>query len=391
MNTDVIIIGAGPAGLSFARSLADTGLGVVMLEKLSEEVLADPPVDGRDIALTHLSRSILERLGVWARFPDDEVSLIREAKVLDGDSPYVLHFDHRKVCDDALGYLVSNHVIRRAVYEEVATLDNVELLTGVTATSVTTDPEQASVTLSDGRTLEAKLIVAADSRFSESRRKMGISASMLDFGRVVIVCQMEHERPHNGIAYECFRYGETLAVLPLVGNRSSIVITVPTTRSEEILNMEPERFNARVQGQFEHRLGDMRLTGERYPYPLVAVHADRFVATRFALVGDAAVGMHPVTAHGFNLGLRGQDTLTREITAVLQQGGDIGAAGPLERYQSRHRRITRPLYLGTNTIVRLYTNDRPLHKMMRKAALRFGNTFVPIKRAIVNQLTEIDR
>lgn len=389
MNTDVMIIGAGPAGLSFARSLADTGLKAVVVEKFSADLLANPPIDGRDIALTHLSKGILERLGVWERIPEEEISLIRAAKVLDGDSPYALHFDHQKVSDNALGYLIPNYLIRKAVYEEVITLPDVDLITEVTADTVRTDAGMATVTLSDGQTITSKLLVAADSRFSQCRRAMGISASMLDFGRVVIVCRMEHEQDHNGVAHECFNYGETLAVLPLSGNSSSIVITLPTSRSEETLSMDPESFSARVQSNFGNRLGQMKLVGERYPYPLVAVHANKFVATRFALIGDAAVGMHPVTAHGFNLGLRGQDTLTMEIRAALARGRDIGSSSLLQRYQAKHRRVTRPLYVGTNALVRLYTDDRPLHKVIRKAVLRFGGALPPVKRVIVNQLTEI--
>lgn len=124
-------------------------------------------------------------------------------------------------------------------------------------------------------------------------------------------------------------------------------------------------------------------------YPVVAVHADKFATTRYALIGDAAVGMHPVTAHGFNLGLRGQNTLAKEIKSALKRGMDIGATSLLEHYQSKHRRVTKPLYLATNGIVRLYTNDNLPARIMRKVILRFGNNVWPIKRAIMNQLTGI--
>ncbi|MEE9575333.1 MAG: 5-demethoxyubiquinol-8 5-hydroxylase UbiM, partial [Gammaproteobacteria bacterium] len=300
MKYDVIIIGGGPAGLSFACSLADTDLNVVIIEKLARKVLADSAFDGRDIALTHLSVKVLKELGIWSRIPSDCISPIKEARVLDGTSPYFLHFDYRKVCDDALGYLVSNHLIRKALYEEVETLSNVQLITDIAVTSVSIDSEGASVLLSNGETIEAALIVAADSRFSETRRKAGISAAMRDFGQVAIVCRMEHEKPHRDIAYECFHYGRTLAVLPLTGNQSSIVITAHTNRCNEILNMSEDKFNDDISHQFKHHLGKMKLVGERFPYPLVAVHADKFATKRFALIGDAAVGMHPVTAHGFN-------------------------------------------------------------------------------------------
>ena len=281
-------------------------------------------------------------------------------------------------------------MIRKALYEEVETVSNVKLISDITVTSVSTDCEEASVCLSNGETIEAALIVAADSRFSESRRKAGISATMRDFGQIVMVCRMEHEKPHRDIAYECFHYGRTLAVLPLTGNQSSIVITAPTDRCNEILNMSVDEFSDNISHQFKHHLGKMKLVSERYPYPLVAVHADKFASTRIALIGDTAVGMHPVTAHGFNLGLRGQETLAKEIKSALKRGFDIGSSTVLKNYQSKHRRVTYPLYLATNGIVRLYSNDKLSARIIRKTMLRLGNNIWPIKRAILNQLTAIE-
>lgn len=389
MKADIIIIGAGPAGLSFACSLANTDLNILVIDKLAKDELVDPPVDGRDIALTHLSIRILKELGVWNRIPADTISAIKEARVLDGTSPYFLHFDHRKVCHEALGYLVPNHWIRKALYEKVQTISNVKLITDVAVLSVSTNKDRGCVLLSNGETYITPLIVASDSRFSQSRRSMGIATTMRDFGQVVIVCQMEHEIPHNHIAYECFNYGRTLAVLPLTGNRSSIVITVPTESSDEILNMSEELFSQDIQQRFNSRLGHMKLTGKRYPYPLVAVYSDKFITTRYALIGDAAVGMHPVTAHGFNLGLRGQDTLAKEIKSALARDSNFADTKVLENYQIKQRRISKPLYLATNGIVRLYTNYNYPAKFMRKAVLRLSNNIWPIKRAIINQLTEI--
>jgi ubiquinone biosynthesis UbiH/UbiF/VisC/COQ6 family hydroxylase len=385
---DVVIVGAGPAGLSFARSLAGTGLKIAVVEKLPAEVLASPPADGRDIALTHFSVRLLKELDAWRRFPTDSVSMIREARVLNGTSSYFLHFDHRETNTEALGYLVSNHLIRKALYEALAGFSNVTLITGVEVVSVYTDSAAASVRLSGGQALQASLAVAADSRFSTIRRHVGIAASMRDFGRVAMVFQMEHDLPHDDIAYECFLYKQTLAVLPLSGNRSSIVITLPAVASEAVLKMDETAFNRDVQNRFASRLGEMKLVGKRYSYPLVAVYADRFAATRFALIGDAAVGMHPVTAHGFNLGLRGQNTLSREIRSALDQQIDIGTPIVLERYQARHRRASLPLYLATNAIAKLYTDEVLPAKILRSAVLRLGNLVRPARLAIMRQLTE---
>jgi len=144
----------------------------------------------------------------------------------------------------------------------------------------------------------------------------------------------------------------------------------------------PQRFNS--------RLGKMTLASPRHSYPLVAVHANRFAKDRFALLGDAAVGMHPVTAHGFNLGLRGQHTLANEIKSALKQEIDFGSFSVLERYQKQHMRVTRPMYIGTNEIVNLFTNDSVPAKFARDFALRFSNNFPPVKRMIERKLTEVE-
>jgi ubiquinone biosynthesis UbiH/UbiF/VisC/COQ6 family hydroxylase len=255
-------------------------------------------------------------------------------------------------------------------------------------TSVATNSGSAVATLSDGEEIESSLIVAADARFSKVRQMMGIPASMRDFGRVAIVCRMEHDQLHDDIAFECFHYGRTLAVLPLTGNQSSVVITAPTDIARGVLDMSEEQFNRDVEIRFENRLGTMRLVGERHSYPLMAVHADKFVAARFALIGDAAVGMHPVTAHGFNLGLSGQEILAKEIGHALSHDGDIGGASLLNRYQAKHMRATRPMYAGTNHIVRFFTDDRLPARILRQAALRVIDNLAPVKSMITNQLTE---
>jgi ubiquinone biosynthesis UbiH/UbiF/VisC/COQ6 family hydroxylase len=236
--------------------------------------------------------------------------------------------------------------------------------------------------------MESRLVVAADSRFSETRRMVGIPASMHDFGRVCIVCRMEHEKPHDGIAFECFHYGRTLAVLPLSSHRSSIVVTAPMDQRDSIMDLEDAQFSYDIQSRFDNRYGEMKLVSKKFAYPLVGVHASKFCAERFALIGDAAVGMHPVTAHGYNLGLSGQEILANEIIGAAAQKRDIGATPLLKRYQRRHMRNTKPMFHGTNEIVKFFTDDRAPAKFARKLALRLANNIPPIKQVIQNRLTE---
>lgn len=386
MDYDIAIIGAGPAGLSFAISLRQSGLKVAVIEKLSAKELASPPVDGRDIALTHLSRKLMRQQGSWQRIDPTQISPIAKADVIDGDSPFTLSFDTPSANDDALGFLVANNLIRKAIYEEFETLDNVTLLDSCEVAQVHTSEEHAEVSLASGETITASLLIAADTRFSATRRQVGISADSHDFGRTAIVCEMEHELSHQHTAFECFHYGRTLAVLPMPGNTSSIVITAPSDQAQSILDMDGDAFSHDIEERLKQKLGKMTQIGERYAYPLVAVHANQFYTTRCALIGDAAVGMHPVTAHGFNLGLSGQDLLAGEILKAATKGRDFWTTAILSRYQRKHMLTTRPLYHGTNSIVGLFTNDNFPATLLRKAVLRVSSQLPPVKWAIRQKL-----
>lgn len=385
---DLIVAGAGPAGLTFVRALRDRGLRVAVIERQPRALLADPPVDGRDIALTHRSERTLRDLGIWPHFRPGDRSFIRHAKVVNGRSPYALHFDHGETDKPYLGQIVANNAIRRAAFAAFQEVAGADLFERCSVAACGSDPDSAWAILDDGQRLRAPLLVAADSRFSETRRRLGIAARLRDFGRSCIVCRVEHDRDHDDTAFECFHYGRTLAVLPLSNRRSSVVITLPSDQAATVQEQDEADFNRDIAARFDHRLGAMRLTGARHLYPLVGVYADRFHGRRAALLGDAAVGMHPVTAHGFNLGLRGAVTLAGEIRGALARGRDIADPSVLRRYHVAHDRAARPLYLGTNLLVGMYTDDRPPARVARSALLHLGNLLHPARHAIMRRLTD---
>lgn len=382
MDTDVAIIGAGPAGLALASALTGSGLRVTLLEKAPETAIADPAFDGREIALTHRSQAILRDLGAWAHIPEDETAPLSEARVLNGASPLALRLMPGPA-EAPLGRLVPNHLIRRALFA-TASASGARLCTGQGVKGLALEPSGARLRLEGGGEVTARLVVAADSRFSAARRQAGIGAEMADFGRTMLVARVTHPKPHEGVATEWFGHGQTIAMLPLRGEMSSVVLTLPPAEAEAAMAMTPEAFGAEVTRRFEGRLGEMTLAGSRHAYPLVAVYAHRFAGRRFALLGDAAVGMHPVTAHGFNFGLSGAAMLAAE----LRRAADPGSAAGLLRYAEAHRRATRPLFLATNAIARLYTDDRAPARLARVALLGAGAALAPVRRAIVARLTE---
>lgn len=388
MNVDIAIVGAGPAGLCFARSLAGSGLSVAIVERQPLEAIAQPAFDGREIALTHASRGILEALGLWQRFDPAEVSDLRDARVLDGDSQASLLVSAADGRSGQLGWLVPNHLIRQAAYDLVAGQEGVELLAGSGVTGVVRENDGVLVSLEGGSSLRARLLVAADSRFSQVRRMLGIGARSYDHGVQMLVCRVAHERPHGHVALEWFDYGHTLAVLPLNGERSSVVLTLTPQRMQAVLAMDDAAFAADMRQRTRDRLGAMRVIGTRHVYPLVSVYADRFATARAALVGDAAVGMHPVTAHGFNLGLQSQARLANVVLQAFGEGRDIGAEGVLARYGRAQQRAAWPIYAATRLVTRIYTDERRGARLLRTAALRIADRLPPFRRAIAAHLTQ---
>jgi len=391
-DRDVLIVGAGPAGLALAIALADAGFTVSVLDAQPREALAAPAEDGRDIALTHASVDTLRALGLWQRLMPEEVGRIREARVMDGDRhDSALYFKPNGHGTDALGWIVPNHALRRVSFAAAVQRPELHLIDSAQARRIITSPTHAELefgTSSDApHRLRGRLLVAADSRFSWCRRQLGIAADMHDFGRTMIVCRMRHDQPHDDVAYECFGYERTLAVLPAVGNVSSVVMTADTAAAAGLLSLPEDAFATLVERQFHGRLGRMELLGQRFPYPLVAAYARRFAALRSALVGDAAVGMHPVTAHGYNLGLQSITSLTHALCAARAAHHDIGAATFLAGYERTHRRDSALIYHGTNAVAKLYASTGAPQRLARQLILRSAQHLPPLKAAITARLT----
>lgn len=387
---DVVVVGAGPAGLCFARALAGSGLQVALVEQQPRAALAEAAFDGREIALTHASRQILETLGIWQRLDPAEISPLRDAKVMDGSSPFALTFAATQRDTQDLGWLVPNHLIRRAAWASVQDQPGLQILDETGVAGIVPGAGRSVVTLADGRRLAARLVVAADSRFSSTRRMLGIGARMRDFGKSMLVCRMQIEVPHQHTAWEWFGYGRTMALLPLNGDQASAVITLPPRQIEALMAQDPARFGHSISGLFEQRLGAMVPSAAPVAYPLVGVYAHAFVGDRCALIGDAAVGMHPVTAHGFNLGLAGAHRLARVLNQAAARGGDIGAPAGLASFERGHRLASRPLYEATNAIATLYTDDRLPARMLRRAGLRLAHGVAPFRQLIAAHLTQRD-
>jgi len=385
MIYDIAIIGSGPNGDALACALADTNLKIVIIDKQPLKTLENPKIDGRDIALTHRSINVLKEIGFWDLIPNNLISKINKAKIFDGDSAYSLNFENKNINKDHLGCLIPNFLIKKTLKKLLKKRKNIFSIESEII-DFYNEGDFNSILLSNKKKIKVSLIIGADTRFSYSRSKMGISSFVKDFKKNMIVCRMKIENIHNNTAYEFFKYNKTLALLPYVNNEASIIITDTKKNTEKLLKLKKKDFNFEIENNFNSIFGKMHLIGKRYSYPMITVYSKKFTSNRFALIGDAAVGMHPVTAHGFNLGLQGITILSKEIKSALKNNIDIGSNFVLNKYQYKMHLAAIPLYFGTNTIVQLYTNTSRPAKIARKFALRAVNTIKPFKRAFMNVL-----
>jgi len=379
IEAEVLIIGGGMVGLTLGCALAGAGIEVAVVDRADPAAQVDAGFDGRSSAIAHGSKLALDGIGVWQGMaPDAEP--IREIRVSDGDSPLFLHYDHRDLGDDPLGFMVENRHTRQALFATARGLDRLHLVAPAGLRQLTRTPALAEAELDDGRRIRARLAIAADGRQSAVRRGAGIAVTAWTYDQTGIVCTVAHERPHRGIAQERFLAAGPFAILPLTGNRSSLVWTERADLAPDIMALDDTRFHDEMARRFGDFLGDLELTGPRWSYPLALSHAARYADTRLALVGDAAHALHPIAGQGLNLGLRDVAALSEVLVDARRLGLDIGGADVLGRYARWRRVDTTVLLAVTDVLNRLFSNDIAPLRLARDLGLAAVNQLPPLKR-----------
>jgi len=370
-------------GLTQALALGRAGFHVVVVDPAPAQTTLAPEFDGRASALAHASCKLLEAIGVWPLLaPDAEA--IREIRVSDGDAPLYLHFDHTDVGDEPLGHMVENRHLRHALYAAVADVSAITLAAPDRIDRVERSEDGVKATLASGSRIAARLLIGAEGRRSPSREDAGIRTYEWTYDQCGIVTTVEHERPHHGIAHERFLPAGPFAILPLRGNRSSIVWTERRRLVPTIMNLSEAAFDAELAKRFGRFLGAVRSTGPRWQYPLSLQISESFVDNRLALVGDAAHGIHPIAGQGVNLGLKDVAALTEVLVDAARIGQDIGTPPVLERYQRWRRVDTLTLSVVTDGLNRLFSNDIMPVRQARDIGLAAVNRMAPLKRFFIN-------
>ena len=390
-SPDILIVGGGLNGPALALALAQTGHLVTLIDAQPKTVLESAEFDGRGYALALASQRLLDQIGVWTGVADQAQPML-EIKASDGHagqgpSPFFLHFDHREIEEGPMGYMVEDRYLRRALLQMVEDTPRITAIHGCRVLAQSTDPAGVSVTLDDNSELRGRLLVGADGRQSGTAQRAGITRSGWDYGQTALVCAIDHERPHNGIAHQFFMSSGPLAILPLPGNRSSIVWSETTEMAQAIHALGDAEYLQALRPRFGDFLGEISLAGKRFTYPLNLTIANAFVAERLALLGDAAHGMHPIAGQGLNAGLRDVGALAEVITLASRRGEDIGSSLVLERYQEWRRFDTAALAAATDMVNRLFSNDNPLLRLGRDLGMGIVSSLPGLRRGFMREAT----
>lgn len=371
-QADIVIIGGGLNGALTAIAASSIGLRSHIIDA-APQGSKEAEFDGRAYALALTSQRMLKVLGLWSDVAQHAQPIL-DIKVSDGipgegASPFHVHFDHAELDEGPMGHLLEDRYLRASLEKTVAANPMITQSCGVSLERIEHSAGSVTAHISDGSTLSAHLLIGADGRGSTVATLSGINRQGWEYNQASLVCAVEHDEDHFGTAHQFFTPSGPLAILPLPGHASSIVWTESKERAAEIHNMNDAEFLSCLRPVFGDFLGEVRLTGKRYLYPLGLSLAEQFVTDRIALVGDAAHGIHPLAGQGLNLGLRDIAALVQTLSEARGRGEDIGNIAVLERYQQWRRFDTRVMGAATDGINRLFSNDNPLARAARDIGL----------------------
>ena len=388
-DTDILIVGGGLNGPALALALAQGGLRVTIVDALPRDTRAAPEFDGRSYALALASTRVLNGLGVWSDV-EAEAQPILQIKASDGRpgegaSPFFLHFDHAEIEEGPMGHMLEDRFLRRALLAAMDRDARITQISGERVIAQDVDASGVQVTLEGGRACHARVLIGCDGRESPTARRAGIRRTGRDYGQTALVCAVAHEKPHDGCAHQFFMPAGPLAILPLPGNRSSIVWSEATGTAAAIHAMDDAGYLDALRPRFGTFLGEISLAGKRYAYPLKLTIANSFIAPRLALVGDAAHGLHPIAGQGLNFGLRDVAALAEVLIEATRRGEDIASALVLDRYQRWRRFDTMMMAIGTDSVNRLFSNDNAVLRGVRDLGMGMVSAIPALRRRFIRE------
>jgi ubiquinone biosynthesis UbiH/UbiF/VisC/COQ6 family hydroxylase len=392
MDFDIVIVGGGLVGASLAAALRHSGLSLALIEGRPLQGPAEAAADDWDSRIYAISpgcRSFLEQSGAWDFLDAGRVAPVEMMRVFGDACPEPgrrdgseLEFSAYQMGAPELACILESRALQGALWQVLRSQDNLELICPARCASLEIAPDAAVLTLEDGSTVRAKLVVGADGRDSWVRNQAGIGAAPVDYHQHGVVANFTTGLPHRGIAWQWFQPDGILALLPLPGNRTSMVWSVGPEKSAELLALSHEELCVRVSEASKHTLGELKIITPPAAFPLRLLVLPHISAPRVALIGDAAHNMHPLAGQGVNTGFRDARQLAQ---VLLERGGcdDCGDAQLLRRYDRKRKEDIYSMQATTYGLKHLFCNDDPLLRTLRNAGLTATNYLVPLKKMLM--------
>ena len=388
-NADIAIVGGSLTGAATALAAAQAGFRVVVVDQLAAQKQVEQGFDGRSYAMALTSVRLLKALGLWADLAETTQPILK-IKVADGSpstgpSPLFMQFDHAEIEEGPMGHMVEDRFLRPLLQRAMARYETIEYIAGTALIEQSISGSEMQLILSDGRQISTSLLIGADGRKSPSAGRAGIKRIGWAYGQTALVCAIEHEIPHDGVACQYFLPAGPLAILPLTENRASIVWSETAQNAKQIMALNEADYLSILQPRIGDYLGKISMVGKRYSYPLDLTLAQSFIAPRLALIGDAAHGVHPIAGQGLNAGLRDIAALVQVLKEAKLRGEDIGASATLMRYQEWRRFDATSLALATDTFNRLFSNDNSLLRLGRDIGMAMINAVPKARRSFIRE------
>ncbi|NOQ93617.1 MAG: FAD-binding protein [Methylophaga sp.] len=380
---DVIIVGGGMVGATLATALAEqSSLKIALVEAYSPEpITASDKPDLRVSALTHASEILFKNLGIWQQLIPSRISQFTDMEVWETQSS-TLHFDSADIGVPLLGYIVENRHIQQACLARCKQLRNITLLSPAKPASLS----KQTLTLENGQELTSDLIVGADGARSLLRDWAEIDTHGWDYQQTAVVCTVTTEHSHQKTAWQRFLPEGPLAFLPLADeHQCSIVWSNSTEEAELLCELDDEGFNHAISNAFGNKLGDFIEISERARFPLKLRHADHYVETGFALVGDAAHTIHPLAGQGVNIGLLDAATLAEVVLEAHEKGRDIGSLHTLNKYQRRRKGDNLAMQMTMDAFKRIFGSELAPVRWLRRLSLKTVNQNTVLKNVFMHQ------
>jgi 2-octaprenyl-6-methoxyphenol hydroxylase len=391
-SLDVLVAGGGYVGLSLALALkqADPAMSVAVVDLRPVESLEKDP---RASAIAAAACRMLDQLGVWQEIlphaqPMTEM-IVTDSRLRDAVRPVFLTFDGAVEAGEPFAHMVPNGKMVAALARRGAEI-GVEHIAPDSVAGFSVAGAGVEIRLGSGATRQARLLVAADGVKSRLRDLAGIGTVRWEYDQSGIVTTVRHERPHNGRAEEHFLPSGPFAILPLVGNRSSLVWSERRVEADKLVRGDDFTFELELERRFGHHLGKIELEGPRHAFPLGLTLARDFVRPRFALAGDAAHGIHPIAGQGLNMGFKDVAALAEVIVEARRLGEDIGALDVLERYQRWRRFDAWRMGAVTDVLNRLFSNDLDVVRAVRDIGLGLVDRMPSLKRMFIRQAAGLE-